>query len=118
MLASQTAWRRTESMNQDRICCDTMRVQLTHKCERHPDPFDCPDVLVVYKAKFDEFGMPIHDGGRSVMSMRYCPWCGTQLAESKRDLWFDRLAGLGFDDPAQQPIPDEFCSDEWWRNRD
>ena len=107
-----------ESMNQDRICCDTMRVQLTHECEQHPDPFDCPDVLVVYNAKFDEYGMPIRDGGPSVMSMQFCPWCGTQLPESKRDLWFNTLAALGFDDPSEQPISDEFRSDEWWRNRD
>jgi len=61
--------------------------------------------------------MPIRDGGSSVMQMRFCPWCGSELPESKRDLWFDTLAGLGFDDPWQQPIPDEFRSDQWWRVR-
>lgn len=102
-------------MNQDRICCDTMGIQLTQECDQHPDPFDCPDVVVIYNAVLDEFGMPIRDGGISVMSMQYCPWCGAKLPESKRDLWFETLAELGFDDPADQSIPAEFCSDRWWR---
>lgn len=98
-------------MNQDRICCDAMRVQLTHECKHGTD------VLVIYSAKFDEYGMPIRDGGSSVMSMQYCPWCGSQFPESKRDLWFNTLAELGFDDPAEQSIPDEYQSDRWWRSR-
>ena len=105
-------------MNQDRICCDTIRVQLTLECEHHPDPFDCPEVLVVYNAKFDEYGMPIRDGGSSVMKMRFCPWCGVQMPESKRDLWFATLAKLGFGDPYDQNIPDKFRTDDWWRDGD
>ena len=92
-----------------------MRAQLNHECEQHPDPLDCPDVVVIYNARFDEFGMPIRDGGASVISMLYCPWCGSQFPESKRELWLDTLAELGFDDLAEQLIPDEFRSDQWWR---
>ena len=94
-----------------------MRAQLTHQCDQHPDPDNCPDVVVTYHPRFDEYGMPIRDGGSSSMGMRFCPWCGTEKPQSKRDLWFDTLATLGFDDPTEQSIPDDFNSDAWWRSR-
>ena len=93
-----------------------MRTQLTHQCEQHACPHDCPDVLVVYKPIFDEFGMPIRDGGSSSMNIRYCPWCGTMLPKPKRDLWFDTLANLGINDPLEQEVPSDFKSDAWWRS--
>jgi hypothetical protein len=32
-------------------------------------------------------------------------------------LWFETLAKLGYDDPADQEIPEEFESDKWYKNR-
>lgn len=94
-----------------------MSGQLTHECEQHANPYECPDVLVVYNPKFDEYGMPIRDDGHSVMSIQFCPWCGATLPESKREVWFETLEKLGFDDPIEQPIPDDFLTDKWWRDR-
>lgn len=102
-------------MNDDRLCCDMMRSQFTHECEQHPDPFECPDVLVVYVPKYDEFGLPIHDGGSSYLLIRHCPWCGTSLPDSKRDLWFSALQRMGLENADDESIPDEFRSDLWWR---
>ncbi|WP_347157085.1 DUF6980 family protein [Pontibacter chitinilyticus] len=33
--------------------------------------------------KWDEglFGIPIHDGGTSMVVINYCPWCGTKLSK-------------------------------------
>lgn len=104
-------------MNEDRICCEQMRVQLMRQCDQHPDPNDCPDVLVTYDPKFDQFGIPIRDGGSSSLSIRYCPWCGVSFPDSKRDLWFDTLEQMGIDGPMDQDVPDEFKSDAWWRGR-
>ena len=100
-------------MSQYRICCDTMSVQLTHECEQHPDRFNCPGVLIVYDAKLDEYGMPIRDDGHSVMSIQFCSWWGAPLPESKRELWFETLEKIGFDDPIGQPVPDDFRTDKW-----
>jgi hypothetical protein len=94
-----------------------MRIQLNHECEQHPDPFECPDVLVVYWPKFDEFGIPIRDGGSSVSNISFCPWCGAALSESKRDLWFNTLEQMGIEDPDETNIPEEFRDDSWWRGR-
>ena len=98
-------------------CCDDMTYQANFICDIHKDPFNCPDKLVYFHDKFDEYGLIIHDGGTSSVNFGYCPWCGTKLAESKRDLWFDTLENLGFDDPFEQEIPKKFNSDEWYRNK-
>lgn len=95
-------------------CCETMTQQVNSKCEKHSNPFDCPDNLIYYNNKFDEYGLIIHDGGSSSLHIDYCPWCGKNLPNSKRDLWFDTLEQLGFDEPFEQDIPKKFRSDEWY----
>lgn len=97
-------------------CCETMKGQVNIKCNVHADPFDCPDTLITYNDKFDEYGLIIHDGGSSSIEITYCPWCGSELPGSKRDLWFEVLEQLGFDDPAEQSIPEEFKTDKWYKN--
>jgi hypothetical protein len=96
-------------------CCNAMNEQIVYRCVKHPDPYDCPDNLVTYFEKFDEYGIIVHDGGTSVCEIAFCPWCGARLPESKRDRWFEELNALGFDNPAEQAIPVEFTSDAWFR---
>ena len=104
-------------MNPDRLCCEPMEIQLTLTCEQHPEPWDCPDVLVVYDPRFDEYCMPIRDGGPSCVSMSFCPWCGTRMPASKRDEWFDTLEEMGFESPCDEDIPTAFKTDRWWRQK-
>ena len=85
-------------------------------CSEHPDRFDCPDALLDYSDIFDEYGIIVHDGGRSTVAIEFCPWCGARLPESQRDHWFATLAALGFDDPWEQEIPEAFQSDAWRKN--
>ena len=40
-------------------------------------------------------------------------WREASRVEMKE--WYERLYALGFDDPGEQDIPEEFNSDEWWR---
>ena len=65
-----------------KYCCEMMRSNVERTCEVHNEPSDCPDRLVVYVAKFAEYGMIVHDGGRSHVTINYCPWCGARLPES------------------------------------
>ena len=95
-------------------CCEDMLRAVSSSCSEHEDRFDCPDALANYLPKFDEYGIIVHDGGPSVIEIRFCPWCGTRLPGSKRDRWFDELARRGID-PHRQAVPSEFQSDEWWR---
>lgn len=91
-----------------------MTYRVNYVCKQHGDPFDCPDNLIFYSSKFDEYGIIVHDGGSSFIVISFCPWCGTKLPMSKRDLWFDTLEKLGYDEPFEQDTPEEFNSDKWY----
>jgi hypothetical protein len=105
----------TDFQSPDRqYCCDEMTHWVTQTCSQHIDPWDCPDMVIVYSPHWNEFGLPIHDGGASKVTIFYCPFCGVRLPESKRDLWFENLETLGIS-PLEDDIPEKFRSDAWWR---
>ena len=56
-------------------CCEMMRYYIDHE-----------DRVIYYWARFDEYLVPVHDGGTSGIQMKFCPWCGTRLPVSKRDV--------------------------------
>jgi hypothetical protein len=62
-----------------------MESQLNLRCDQHPDPLDCADILIFHSEQLDEYGIIIHDGGSSYSVIQYCPWCGIKLPESKRE---------------------------------
>ncbi|MGW0989907.1 DUF6980 family protein [Streptomyces sp. NPDC002486] len=88
-------------------CCEVMTDRVNVRCDRHDDPFDCPDALVDFIAKFQEYGLIIHDGGRSSITIEFCPWCGRRLPGSQRDRWFDELERRGVD-PGEDEVPADF----------
>jgi hypothetical protein len=90
--------------------------QVTTTCIEHPDPHDCPDILITHFARFDEYSISVSNGGTSAEVIRFCPWCGIRLPDSKRDRWFDELLALGYDDPVSQEIPYDFLTDAWYKN--
>jgi len=65
------------------LCCDAMRAAMTMTSTTHLDPFACPDQLLGYSEDRDRFAILIHDGGRDVVEIAYCPWCGAQLIEGE-----------------------------------
>lgn len=92
-----------------------MRQATSTHCDIHADRFECPDALLAYSPKFDEYGIIVHDGGSSVSAIAFCPWCGTELPPSRRDRWFEEIERLGFTRPDDPNIPARFHSDDWWR---
>ena len=54
-------------------CCQAMGQHLNRCCDRHEDPFACPDALVAFDARFQEYGLIVHDGGASVVGIAFCP---------------------------------------------
>lgn len=69
-------------MNSDNLanlCCDMMSRNASLNCEIHNNKYDCPDVLINFNKKTESYGIIIHDGGTSMISINYCPWCGTNL---------------------------------------
>jgi hypothetical protein len=59
-------------------CCRAMDFEFSRDCNAHPDPFECAD-RVINKSEAGNFGLIIHDGGRGMYWIDYCPWCGTRL---------------------------------------
>lgn len=91
-----------------------MNRQVGLRCEVHADPFACPDALVRFVPRFQEYGLVVHDGGTSHVGITYCPWCGSRLPASQRDRWFDELEARGID-PWEDELPPEFEDDRWLR---
>lgn len=94
------------------MCCALMEAQLINCIPNKRYDADC---IVQYNAKFDEYGLPIKDGGNSVILIQFCPWCGKKLPESKRDTWFDVLEKKGYVDPTSENVPEPFKDGRWWR---
>jgi hypothetical protein len=90
-----------------------MRAQLDLSGVAFEEPWDDPDVVVVYLPTFDEYGLPVRDGGTSMTVIGFCPWCGARLPQSRRDAWFDEMERLGLD-PWEDEIPAGYTSDAWW----
>jgi hypothetical protein len=98
-------------------CCEAMKQAVNSECVAHPDRFTCPDALIDYIPKFDEYGIIIHDGGSSVRTIIFCPWCGTKLPESKRDRWFDELEAKGYSTPGDPKIPGVYRDARWYSKK-
>jgi hypothetical protein len=68
-----------------RHCCDMMTDNVNRRCGQGHDVFECPDNLIEYRES-NVYGLIVHDGGTSSVAIGYCPWCGTELTDSKRFL--------------------------------
>lgn len=51
----------------------------TCDCKQHKNAFDCPDVLVRYNQQKQTCGLPVRDGGSSIVAITCCPWCGVPV---------------------------------------
>lgn len=64
------------------FCCEYMTGQLEQRCDLHPDPFDCPDAVLIYDPVSRSYGLPVRDGGSGRIVIKHCPWCGVRLPRS------------------------------------
>jgi len=99
----------------DSHCCEQMQEQINISLENGDNCAKLPycDSIIHYSDVLDEYGLLVHDGGDSYISISFCPWCGQKLPESKRDEWFEGLERLGFESPFEQEIPEEFRTGAW-----
>jgi hypothetical protein len=63
-------------------CCEMMQDNVENSCPDHPNRHDCADCLIDYWPKSKTYGIMIHDGGESMITIQFCPWCGTKLPDS------------------------------------
>lgn len=69
--------------------------------------------LVLYVPPFQEYGLPINDGGSSFILIKYCLWCGTKLPKSKRNSWVSKMSKLGYTSPFSEDVPDIYLTEDW-----
>ncbi|WP_418789055.1 DUF6980 family protein [Priestia megaterium] len=42
----------------------------------HKTPFECPNNLILFDDKHNDYRLIVHDGGPSTIEMSFFPWCG------------------------------------------
>ena len=80
---------------------------------------DDPDGVLRYSARFDEYAIPIHDGGLSAFRIAHCPFCGRALPPSRRDDWFDAVEAEGVTDAlvaTPEDLPAGYDGADWRRD--
>jgi hypothetical protein len=61
-----------------RHCCTKMTFYLTYdKLKRQINP----DAIIRFWKKKKIYGIPVHDGGSSIIRIDFCPWCSTKLTK-------------------------------------
>lgn len=75
-------------------------------------------IKLIYSPKVREYGFPLYYSS-SIWTLNYCPWCGTKLPESLREIYFETLEKeLGIDnDDNDLELPEEMRTDAWWKKR-
>lgn len=73
-------------------------------------------VVISYTSNQRLYAINLKSSG-GLQAINYCPWCGSKLPSFFKNEWFDTLEELGFEDPYDQEIPEEFKTDEWWKKR-
>jgi hypothetical protein len=101
-------------INPEQHCC----LQIAYYISR---PVECqsqgPNRVLDWIAPWNEYRIPVSYDGNASTLISFCPWCAAKLPESRRDLWYKTLYELGYTDPSEQNVPEEFNSDMWWRKR-
>jgi hypothetical protein len=73
--------------------------------------------VIMYIDSWREYRIHIARMGWSTTVILYCPWCGTKLPERLTEEWYQTLSRMGYSDPGEETIPEEFNTSEWWRER-
>ncbi len=94
--------------------CDSTAAMRVHPCEQMAHAISEPGSVVTYWSANREFGL-YYVKSNSIQEMRFCPFCGTTLPLSLRDLRYDELQKLGLE---PYEAPPEFRDDRWWRDRE
>ena len=86
-------------------------------CEEMKEHLRGGEVAIEFLGKFREYGISYLDGGSSIQTIRYCPWCGAQLPASLRERWFDEIERLGLE-PGDANIPEKYLTERWYLEDD
>lgn len=94
-------------------CCIDMAFAIAHPIENEHRG---PNRVLDWIACWNEYIIPVAYDGYSSTPIRFCLFCSRELPASRREQWYQTLYGLGYSDPGEQEIPEEYNSDAWWRS--
>lgn len=69
--------------NHSEYCCLMMANQVSLSYNENGDIDNENSDVVINKWKDGTFGIPIHDGGPSIVKINFCPWCGSNLNDDE-----------------------------------
>ena len=95
--------------NKVNFCCELLNYYLSEK-----------EIPIIYNQQDRSFSIRVLDGGSSVITMRYCPWCGKEFPENLRNIFFDELSKYLNKDAGIEDIDGahkDFQTDAWWKKR-
>ncbi|NIK93271.1 hypothetical protein GZ212_14005 [Mangrovimonas sp. CR14] len=74
---------RKNKFDSESICCLKMADQIFESLDKKGN-IKYGDVDVVINKRTDgTYGIPIHDGGTSIIEINFCPWCGQNLTDKE-----------------------------------
>ena len=101
------------SVRSGKHCCREMRKRLFSHLDKGAGQRAPENKLILYVPPFQEYGLPVNDGGESFILIKYCPWCGAKLPQSKRNKWFSKMSRLGYTSLFARDIPEAYLQEDW-----
>jgi hypothetical protein len=101
-------------INPSEHCCLDMAWFISGPVE---DRHQGPNVVMLYIEIHREYRINMPRNGYRSTIIRFCPWCGQHLPKPLTKLWYDMLNSLGYADPGNDELPEEFNTDRWWKER-
>ncbi|WP_407074853.1 DUF6980 family protein [Roseateles sp.] len=93
-------------------CCAEMSEQANMAFPEAKSPLQgSTDKRIYWSPVFDEYGL-ICQPSSEILQIHHCPFCGSRLPESRRDMWFEKLEKEGWRTWGD-PIPIELLSHDW-----
>ncbi len=93
-------------------CCEDMTEQANLAYPEAESPLlGSTDKRIYWSPAFDEYGL-ICQPSAEVLVISHCPFCGTSLPRSKRELWGEALTARGWRG-WDEVMPEEFLSNAW-----
>lgn len=107
-------WCLDRGVNPDEHCCLDMAWFISDGSDF---PSQGVNQVLMYIKSWREYRIHITRMGWSSTVITYCPWCGTKLPLNLNDKWYETLNQMGYTDPGNDDIPEEFEFDMWWKER-
>jgi hypothetical protein len=72
-----------KGFNYEDYCCLVMANHISNSLDENEKIKNNDHDVIMNKWKDGTFGIPIHDGGLSVVKINFCPWCGENVKKNE-----------------------------------